>query len=84
MLTKMQGVHAKAKIKVLWLYLQEGDSAQQQNILFRKKLKHLSLGAKEKKRKKEKLQAQAIWKSSSQISNFKKCSINCAVVIQCQ
>ena len=30
------------------------------------------------------LRAPVIWKSSSQISNFKKCSINCAVVIQCQ
>ena len=44
----MQGVHAKAKIRFLCLYLQEEDSAQQQNILFRR-LKHLSLRAKKKK-----------------------------------
>lgn len=65
-------VHAITKIKFLRLFGQERESAQQQNIIFRR-LKHH-----------EKLQAPVIWKSSSQISNFRKCSINCAVVLQCQ
>ncbi len=46
-----------------------------------RRLKHLHP---QSEKQKKKLQAPAIWKSSSQISNFKKCSINCAVVIQCQ
>lgn len=68
MLDNERGEHANANICFL--------CATAEYIFQDTKLKHLFPPSTKKK-----LQAPAIWKPSSQISNFTKCSINCAVLI---